>query len=151
MIVNMLTLMTLGIPNRQEYSYDVIAISETRWNESHNWSAGMEGYRLFRRDSQGRRGGGVALYVRERFDCTALTVHDDVVESLWVGIRGMENKGDVVVGAYNRSPSQDAKAQKLASVVSDNKKGFKYVNSKRRSKKNIGLILVEDGHLKMVT
>ncbi|KAK4815141.1 hypothetical protein QYF61_017582 [Mycteria americana] len=36
---------------------------------------------------------------------------------------------------------------KLASVVSDNKKGiFKYVNSKRRSK-NIGPIFVEDGHL----
>ena len=37
---------------------------------------------------------------------------------------------------------------KLASVVSDNKKCFlKYVNSKRRSKENIGPILVEDGHL----
>jgi len=36
---------------------------------------------------------------------------------------------------------------KLANVVS-NKKGFsKYINSKRRSKENIGLILVEDGHL----
>ena len=37
---------------------------------------------------------------------------------------------------------------KLASVVSDNRKGFfKYVNSKRRSKENIGPIPVEDGHL----
>ncbi|GAB0179901.1 hypothetical protein GRJ2_000455400 [Grus japonensis] len=37
---------------------------------------------------------------------------------------------------------------KLASVASDNKKGFfKYVNSKRRSKENIGPILVEVGHL----
>ena len=36
-------------------SYDVIGISETWWNESHDWSAGMEGYRLFRRDRQGRR------------------------------------------------------------------------------------------------
>lgn len=48
----------------------------------------------------GRAGGGVALYVRERFDCTALTVNDDVVESLWLRIRRMENKGDVVVGVY---------------------------------------------------
>ncbi|KAK4806138.1 hypothetical protein QYF61_001061 [Mycteria americana] len=94
-------------------SYDIIGISETRWNESHDWSSRMEGYRLFRRDSQGRRGGGVALYVRERFDCTALTVSDDVVESLWVSIRGMENKGDVVVGAYNRSPSQDVSTSEL--------------------------------------
>ncbi|KAK4828514.1 hypothetical protein QYF61_026936 [Mycteria americana] len=47
--------------------------------------------------------------------------------------------------------TQKTKAQlelKLASVVSDKKKGFfNYVNSKRRSKENIGLILVEDGHL----
>ena len=40
----------------------------------------MKGYRLFRRDRQGRGGRGVALYVRKRFDCTALTVSDDVVE-----------------------------------------------------------------------
>lgn len=47
-----------------------------------------------------------------------------------------------------RGKTQKAKTQlKLASSVSDNKKGFlKYVNSKR-SKENMGLILVEDGHL----
>ncbi|KAK4810895.1 hypothetical protein QYF61_013303 [Mycteria americana] len=73
----------------------------------------MEGYRLFRRDRQGRRGGGVAPYVRERCDCTALTVRDDVVESLWVRIKGMENKGDVTVGVYYRSPSQDVSADEL--------------------------------------
>ena len=37
---------------------------------------------------------------------------------------------------------------KLASVVSGNKKGFlKYVNSKRRSEGDSGLILTEDGQL----
>ena len=46
------------------------------WKKSHEWSAGMEGYRLLRGDRQGRRGGGVA---RERFDCTVLTVTDDVM------------------------------------------------------------------------
>lgn len=40
-------------------NYDIIAISETCWNDSHDWSAGMEAYRLFRRDRQCRRGGGV--------------------------------------------------------------------------------------------
>ncbi|PKU43996.1 rna-directed dna polymerase from mobile element jockey-like [Limosa lapponica baueri] len=33
-------------------SYDIIDVSETWWNESHNWSVGMERYRLFRRDGQ---------------------------------------------------------------------------------------------------
>jgi len=88
-------------------SGDIICISETWWNESHNWSAGMEGYRLFKRGSQGRRGRGAALYVTERFDCTAFTVEDDMVESLWVRIRGMENKADVVAGVYYQSSSQD--------------------------------------------
>ncbi|KAK4823199.1 hypothetical protein QYF61_027208 [Mycteria americana] len=50
-----------------------------------------------------------------------------------------------------REKTRKARAQlelKLASVVSDNKRGFfKYVNSKRRSKENIRLILVEDGDL----
>lgn len=80
-------------------SYDIIGISGTWWNEPHNWAPGMESYRLFRRDKQSRPGGGIALYVRERFDCTALRVRDDVVETLWVRSRGMENKGDVV-GVY---------------------------------------------------
>ena len=97
-------------------SWDVIGISETWWNESHDWSAGMEGYGLFRRDRQGRRGGGVALYVRERFDCTALTVSDDVVESLWARIRGMVKKGDVVVGVYYRSPSQNVSTDELSPI-----------------------------------
>ena len=71
----------------------------------HHCSGGLN--RLFRRARQGRRGGGVALYAWERFDFTALTVRDDVVESLWVRIRGMENKEDVIAGVYHRSPSQE--------------------------------------------
>ncbi|KAK4832485.1 hypothetical protein QYF61_023532 [Mycteria americana] len=70
-----------------QHSCDIIDISET-W--SHNWSAGMEGYRLFRRDREGRRGGGVALYVRERFDYTALTVND---ESPWGADHECGNSG----------------------------------------------------------
>jgi len=29
------------------------------WHESHDWSGGVKGYRLLRRDKQGRRGGGI--------------------------------------------------------------------------------------------
>lgn len=35
-------------------SYDSNGISETWWIESLEWSTGMEGYQLFRRDRQGR-------------------------------------------------------------------------------------------------
>ena len=39
-------------------SYDIVAITETWWNDCHNWSAVMEGYQLFKRDRGGREGGG---------------------------------------------------------------------------------------------
>lgn len=48
-------------------NHDLIAIMETWWNELHGWSAAIGGYRLFRRDWQGKRGGGVALCVKECF------------------------------------------------------------------------------------
>jgi len=44
-------------------SYDPVAITETWWDECDDWSAAVNGYRLFRKDRQGRRGGGVALYM----------------------------------------------------------------------------------------
>ena len=44
-------------------SYDIVAVMETWWDDSHEWTAAMDGYKLFRRDRQGRRGGGVVLYV----------------------------------------------------------------------------------------
>lgn len=34
-------------------SYDIIGVTEIWRNESHNWNAGMEVYRLFRKDRQG--------------------------------------------------------------------------------------------------
>lgn len=49
-------------------NYDIVATMETCWDGSHNWSDAMDGYQVFRRERQGRRGGEVALYVRECFD-----------------------------------------------------------------------------------
>ena len=46
-------------------SYDLVAVTETWWDESHDWSAAIDGYRLFRRDRQGTRCGGVALYIKK--------------------------------------------------------------------------------------
>ncbi|KAK4830584.1 hypothetical protein QYF61_011819 [Mycteria americana] len=40
----------------QQENYDIVAITETWWDDSHNWSAAMDGYKLFRRDRRGRRG-----------------------------------------------------------------------------------------------
>jgi len=67
----------------------------------------MDGYKLFRRDRQGRRGGGVALYVRDCFDCIELNNCDDKVKCLWVKMRGKANKADVLLGVFYRPPNQD--------------------------------------------
>ena len=73
----------------------------------------MDGYKLFRKDRQGRRGGGVALYVRECFDVTELITGDDKVESLWVKIRGRADKADILVDVCYRPPNQDEETDEL--------------------------------------
>ncbi|CAM5177685.1 unnamed protein product [Eretmochelys imbricata] len=67
----------------------------------------MDGYKLFRKDRQGRKGGGVALYVREQYDCSELKYETaEKPESLWIKFRSVSNKGDVVVGVCYRPPDQ---------------------------------------------
>jgi len=60
-----------SVGNKQEESeicvrsqgHDLIAVTETWWDSSHDWNAIMDGYTLFRKDRPTRQGGGVALYV----------------------------------------------------------------------------------------
>ncbi|KAK4805875.1 hypothetical protein QYF61_025742 [Mycteria americana] len=92
---------------------DMFATTETWWADSHNWSVATDGYKLFRRDKQGRRGGGVALYVRECLDSLGLDDGDERVECLWVRIRGKANKADIVVGVCYRPPNQDEETDEL--------------------------------------
>ena len=82
----------------QQVNCDLVAITETWWNCSHRWSAAVEGYELFRRNRQGRRGSGMALSFRECFDVAELSVGNDKVESLWVRIRGKSNEAYVLTG-----------------------------------------------------
>ncbi|PKU39622.1 adaptin ear-binding coat-associated protein 1 [Limosa lapponica baueri] len=88
-------------------------ILETWWEDLHNWSAANNGYQLFRRDRQGRRAGGVALYVRDIFECLELNNVNDSVECLWVRIKGKANKADIMVGVYYRPPNQDVEIDEI--------------------------------------
>ena len=54
----------------------------------------MDGYKVFRRDSQGRKG-------------VELEAENDKVESLWVRSRGRATKVDMLMGVYYRPPNQD--------------------------------------------
>lgn len=59
-----------------------------------------EGYQLFRRHRHDKRGGGVPLYISERVNHIAITIRDDVIESLWVSIDGEDNQVDVTGVSY---------------------------------------------------
>ncbi|GAB0206600.1 mitochondrial enolase superfamily member 1 [Grus japonensis] len=92
--------------------YDLIGIRETWWDSSYDWSVGMEGYRLFRKDRQGRRGGGVTLYVNDQLECMELHLgmEEELTESLWVRIKGSAGTGDIIVGVCYRPPDQGDRA-----------------------------------------
>ncbi|KAJ7425692.1 hypothetical protein WISP_22461 [Willisornis vidua] len=87
----------------QQESYDIIIITETWWDDSHDWSAAMDGYKLFRKNRQDGRGGGVALCL----DSVELEANNDKIECLWIKISGKANKADILVGVCYRPPSQD--------------------------------------------
>lgn len=59
----------------------VVTITETWWDDSHDRSAAVDGYKQFRRDKKLRKGSGMALYIKERFN-VELGVGNDKLESL---------------------------------------------------------------------
>lgn len=60
-------------------NYDLIGVTETWLDKAHDWSAAVSGYKLFRRDRQGRRGRGIVFYVtkikrtKKKKDCRELS------------------------------------------------------------------------------
>lgn len=73
-----------GVGNKQELeaivqleNNDITAVTKTQWDDLHSWNAAVDGYKVFRRNRQGRRGGGIALCVRGCFDCLELDSGDE--------------------------------------------------------------------------
>mgnify|MGYP001856293028 CR=1 FL=1 len=54
--------------------HDIVAITKTWWEGSHDWSIAIDGYKLFRRDRQERRGRDVAMYIRRGIKCEELSL-----------------------------------------------------------------------------
>ncbi|KAF4788920.1 hypothetical protein TURU_157360 [Turdus rufiventris] len=81
----------------QQQSCDVVAIAVMWWDDSHSWSTALDGYKLFRRDRKGRRGEGVAPYIRKDFGAIDIETNDDEVECLRVRIKGKSNKADILL------------------------------------------------------
>ncbi|GAB0204229.1 cAMP-dependent protein kinase inhibitor alpha [Grus japonensis] len=75
--------------------YDLVGNMEMWWDGSYDWSVGMEGYRLFRKDRQGRKGGGVTLYINDQLECMELHLGMDekLTKSLWVRFKDSAGTG----------------------------------------------------------
>ncbi|GAB0186642.1 hypothetical protein GRJ2_001129500 [Grus japonensis] len=111
---------TWSMGNKQEeldtcahlQGYDLIGIMETWWDGSYDWSVGMEGYRLFRKDRQGRQGGDVTLYVNDQLECMELHLgmDEELTKSLWVRIKGSAGAGDIIAGVCYRPSDQGDQA-----------------------------------------
>ncbi|TRZ18072.1 hypothetical protein HGM15179_009027 [Zosterops borbonicus] len=67
--------------NRKVAVCNVVPIKKSWWEDSHDWSAAVDGKMVFRKD-RGRRGGGVALYFSEALDSVEIEVNDKF-ECLW--------------------------------------------------------------------
>ena len=56
----------------QSQDHDLIAITETWWDSSHDWNDVVDGYVLFMKDRPAIQGGGVALCVSQQLECIEL-------------------------------------------------------------------------------
>lgn len=69
----------------------------------------MDGYKFFRKDRQGKRGGGVALYINDQRESMELHlgIDEEMTESLRVRVKGKAGEGDIRVGACYRLSDQE--------------------------------------------
>jgi len=68
----------------------------------------IDGYKLCRRDGQGRRGGVVAVCTRKGIECEELSLKNspEPVEILWGTVRDWGRKGSLVIDVYYGPPDQ---------------------------------------------
>jgi hypothetical protein len=88
------------------FQVDIAIITETHFKKKHTDTMMVSGeYTLFRRDRCGRRGGGVAVYVSDRYNASEVHCEGDskVFELLWVNARGADC--NVTVGALYHPPT----------------------------------------------
>jgi len=88
--------------------YDLTGITETWWDGSYDCSIGIEEHRLFRKDRQGRRGGGVTLCVSDELECMELHLGTDEepTESYVSGLKGGQGLVTLQQGSATGHPTR---------------------------------------------
>uniref|UniRef100_A0A803JLE9 MORN repeat-containing protein 4 n=1 Tax=Xenopus tropicalis TaxID=8364 RepID=A0A803JLE9_XENTR len=89
-------------------NYDLIGITETWWDEKCAWTMNLNGYTLFRRDREIKKGGGVCLYVKSDLKPCNKDVTNENVESRWVEISvGLKVTKKIIIGVCYKPPRID--------------------------------------------
>lgn len=93
----------------QPQSCYIIEITETWWASSCVLRTVMDGYRLFYKGRQGRRGGWVVLFVKENLGCVTAICgdHGGSFGCFWVKLRGVVFEGSLTVDICHWPPNQD--------------------------------------------
>lgn len=107
---------------------DVAVVTETWFSEAHPLTAlEVDGYNVFSKHRQERRGGGVAIFVRDSIQCRQLTEYTvpDEIECLWIQIRPHRLPRPLTAialgGIYSppNSPHQEILIEHLQSTADD--------------------------------
>ena len=104
------------------YDVDIAVISESHLKKRHADSCvNINGYTLFRRDRAGRKGGGVAIYVRDSQTAAVWSptpVADPIFEFLWVKVSHGHNT--TFVGALYHPPAPQYQASDILAHIEAN-------------------------------
>ena len=89
--------------------YDIVGITETWLGEVDGDEFNIEGYKVIRKDRSSKRGGGVAVYVRENLNVQEIPEIDYLrpSEYIWIKLIGEENEG-LNIGVCYRPPASDS-------------------------------------------
>lgn len=87
-------------------NFDVFCLSETWLHDKiENEIIEIDGYMLFRKDRTNKRGGGVAIYVRNDFQVKPqVNLNNSSIEALWVNIK-LKSIGQVLISCMYREPN----------------------------------------------
>ena len=68
--------------------FDIAGINEMWLDDSYDLNGGTDGYKLFRKERQRRRGEGVALYIKDQLESMELhlDIDEELTEGLWVRV-----------------------------------------------------------------
>ena len=73
----------LNLVKSLNYKFDIIAISETWVSELEHNKFNINGYDVYHTNRKNKRGGGVALYVKQELACKCLYCKSLVVDDLF--------------------------------------------------------------------